>query len=181
MSTAFIIYFAAGGHIAEPTIRLAVVNVTFNEPQVLAIIAWIMLFWFALRFWQTTGSKYMGAFEQELRSGKVPTGLADHVRTLSFERRKVKALIEQKKDISIDVSSMHRQGEKWFLICHVIANEQGGRSQLREERVEVSGWMLRRHLVRAFITHAFLGNAAADYLVPYLLFIGAVFSPLWSA
>ena len=52
-SLSFIVFYLAGGHIPENTLKLQIVNITFNNTHVLIITAWLMLAWFAIRYWQT--------------------------------------------------------------------------------------------------------------------------------
>lgn len=179
-ATAFIVYFAAGGHAVDSTIRLAVINVSFDKPHILAVIAWTMLFWFGLRFWQTTGSKYIGAFEQEVRASKLTPKLVAHAAEIVLQNPKFKASFDR-GNATIEASSLRRQGNRWVVDGFVIIINDGAREQVRNGVFEIKGWTLRWYLARAFFKHAVVDNAAADYLFPYLLFLAAVLAPWWSA
>jgi len=52
-SLAFIMFYLGDGSINDDAIKIQLINITFNNPEFLRITAWIMLFWFALRYWQT--------------------------------------------------------------------------------------------------------------------------------
>lgn len=52
-SVAFIVYFIADGYISHKDgykISLSIVNIHFDNPDVLIFSAWIILFWFAWRY-----------------------------------------------------------------------------------------------------------------------------------
>lgn len=57
-SLGFIIFFLGGGALNGEEIRLQIVNITLNKPCVLAWLAWIMLFWFAWRYWLVFRDSY---------------------------------------------------------------------------------------------------------------------------
>ena len=59
-SLCFSAYFLAGGHFQDAVVKLQVVNVEFEKPFVLVFMAWAMLFWFALRYWQTSQGEFNG-------------------------------------------------------------------------------------------------------------------------
>ena len=65
-SICFITYFLAGGNFSDSIVRLQVVNIEFSKPYVLAIIAWVLLFWFALRYWQVNNGELSNAYIKEL-------------------------------------------------------------------------------------------------------------------
>jgi len=67
-SLSFITYFLAGGVVTDSKVNLQVVNVSFSRPDVLSAIAWSLLFWFALRYWQVNRGKVKATFVEELKS-----------------------------------------------------------------------------------------------------------------
>ncbi|MEJ1385794.1 MAG: hypothetical protein RPV21_15705 [Candidatus Sedimenticola sp. (ex Thyasira tokunagai)] len=52
-SLGFIIYFVADGHIINDELKIQLLNIGFNNSHILGVAAWVMLFWFAMRYWQT--------------------------------------------------------------------------------------------------------------------------------
>lgn len=64
-SLAFIVYYLAGGYITDNNVRMQIVNITFDNKAVLAVFVWVMLLWFAWRYWQTHKLKsYSGGGSQ---------------------------------------------------------------------------------------------------------------------
>lgn len=64
-SLAFIAYYYAGGAFVDSNVRLQMVNVTFEKPEVLAGIAWMLLFWFFYRYWLTHKKSFRNGFSDE--------------------------------------------------------------------------------------------------------------------
>lgn len=64
-SLAFIAYYYAGGAFVDSNVRLQMVNVTFEKPEVLAGIAWMLLFWFFYRYWLTHKKSFTSGFADE--------------------------------------------------------------------------------------------------------------------
>lgn len=56
-SLGFIAYYFGGGTVTDSQLKLPVVNVAFANTTILAGLAWISIFWFLLRYWQTTKGK----------------------------------------------------------------------------------------------------------------------------
>lgn len=67
-SLCFIIFVLAGGHVDDSAVRLLVVNVAFDRPIILAIFAWLILIWFALRYWQLHKRKVKTTFIDEIKN-----------------------------------------------------------------------------------------------------------------
>lgn len=68
-SLAFIVYFTAGGQFDDNKISFGLVNITFDKPIVLAVFAWLMLFWFVIRFHQENRLPYQTQRETDIQSG----------------------------------------------------------------------------------------------------------------
>ncbi|WP_137885363.1 hypothetical protein [Pseudomonas sp. 2FE] len=79
MSAAFIIYYLAGGSFKNNEITLEVVNINFSRPTVLAVIAWLMLFWFIYRYWQTHQDHFRNAFPAEFVKQQSSATLKRHL------------------------------------------------------------------------------------------------------
>lgn len=65
-SLAFVMYYLAGGHVADNNVRVQIVNITFDNKLALAVFAWVMLLWFAFRYWQTRESTFFHSFLAEV-------------------------------------------------------------------------------------------------------------------
>lgn len=67
-SIALSAYCYAGGSIAEPSIRLQFINATFSLPGVLALIGWLVLFWFIYRYWLAHNGDFSKSFREEFHN-----------------------------------------------------------------------------------------------------------------
>lgn len=66
VSLAFIVYALAGGSFEKDEIRLQVINMHFSNPHVLGLFAWIALFWFLFRYWQSREYSLGEIFKQDV-------------------------------------------------------------------------------------------------------------------
>ena len=66
LSTSIIIFYLAGGSITDDTVRLQVINANFSKPEVLAYFIWFLLFWFCYRYWLTQQGSWKEGYLQEL-------------------------------------------------------------------------------------------------------------------
>lgn len=76
-SVAFILFYLAEGSVSGSSLRLFFVNIEFNEPAVIAHGAWILLFWFGLRFWQKNGFNGWSSVLSEVSSLPIPSSIKD--------------------------------------------------------------------------------------------------------
>jgi len=53
LSIGFILFKLGRGKIDGTHLKLAMVNIEFSKPEIIITAAWLMLFWFLLRYWQT--------------------------------------------------------------------------------------------------------------------------------
>lgn len=67
MSLSFIVYFLAGGKFEGGSVKLYVINVTFEHSIVLSFFAWFLLIWFAWRYWLTFRNEYRKISDTELQ------------------------------------------------------------------------------------------------------------------
>ena len=67
-SLAFIAYFYGGGQLPDNTISLQIVELIFSRPAVLAVLAWILLFWFAYRYWVVNRNKFSEGYSKEIET-----------------------------------------------------------------------------------------------------------------
>ncbi len=65
-SIAFLLYFLAGGKLADDVVRLHFINLKFENPLVFVIFAWVILLWFLFRYWLLHSGKFTKAFREEL-------------------------------------------------------------------------------------------------------------------
>ena len=97
----FVIYYLAEGAVVGSEISLPMVNLKFENTEMLAIITWFTLFWFAFRYWQSTrgevSASYISAIEGQSPPSFVKTyiiknvddvGLTEKDNVLKYQFRK---------------------------------------------------------------------------------------------
>jgi hypothetical protein len=178
-ATAFIVFYGAGGTVPEPVVRLSVVNVALHHPEALAIFAWALLFWFQLRFWQSTKSKFMQAFRGEIKQWSVPRFWAKPAASLAEHQAQAKG-IELEPGYTIEVFVPEPYGKELRVVCSFIYLEDGTRVGKNQQQVTLLMKFAWPFWLLSFLRSSIYGNAAAEYAFPYVLFLAAVFSPVWS-
>ena len=67
-SLGFVVFFAGEGKLIDEQLRIQVISISFENTVVIAVFAWIMLFWFFLRYKQTCSGELNKAIFQEVKS-----------------------------------------------------------------------------------------------------------------
>ncbi|WP_303902903.1 hypothetical protein [Thiohalomonas denitrificans] len=178
ISVAFILFYAAGGSFDGGEIKLLVVNLQFSKPEILTISAWVLLFWFALRFYQKTHLDYRNELWSEIIKGGVSKSLSAKACKLARDQLQGANHADyfDKRVSAQDISSNGLWG------ISVVCNFQNGSGTIvhHQEVVELGGIQGFFYRQREVVSHTITGNAIAEHLVPYLLFVAAVLAPLWS-
>lgn len=180
-AAAFIVFYAGGGNVVDPVVRLAVVNVNFHRPEALAAIAWTMLFWFQLRFWQSTRRKFSEKFRAEIYQWSVPRRLAKRAAELAESQAQQKG-IKIRPGYTIEAFAPELNGRNLSMACNFKYIENGTKSGENQQRVTfqipllqfLSLWLM------SFLRSLASGNAVAEYVFPYVLFLAALSGPVWS-
>lgn len=68
LSLSIIIFYLGGGTLTDnsETVKLQLINVTFQNPQILVYFVWIMLFWFAYRYWLLNRDSWQREYNDEM-------------------------------------------------------------------------------------------------------------------
>lgn len=167
MSGAFIIYYLAGGSFKENQITLEVININFSRPTVLAVIAWLMLFWFIYRYWQT----HRGKFESEFR-----IELERYIQRGSLEQYVLKNLRPPEENVRREFNLYTirwKIGRPYAMYNNneFTTSQHGHKTYTlneseRDMRLSGVGWMLAIHAtLRTLITE----GSFASLIVPYIL------------
>lgn len=177
ISLAFILYYAAGGRFHGGEIRFFVVNLQFSKPAVLGMFAWVLLFWFALRFYQKTHVVYRTELWAEIMRGGVSRSLS--VKACRLAKEQLRGAnrtdhFEQK----VSAQGIHPNGYLGISIVCNFSNENG--AIVHQEFVELGGVQGLAYRLREVMSHAITGNAVAEHLIPYVLFVAATLGPFWS-
>lgn len=69
-SFAFILYFLGDGRFADGKLKIQAINITFDNLYVLTISAWVLLFWFYLRYRQKHKNAFINSIGDEARLEK---------------------------------------------------------------------------------------------------------------
>lgn len=158
-SLSFILFHAAGGAIQDGKIQLLVANVTFTRPHVVSIAAWILLIWFFIRFWNETKFSFPVEFAAEFARQEVPQKWKDKLRFHGgYVYSDVSARLEATPGWPKYKWSVKEDGEGWHEpeITNLTTKE-----------------FLTFYLPRATL-QLITGDAFANTLLPYVLFISAV-------
>ncbi|MEW8073610.1 MAG: hypothetical protein AB2826_24625 [Candidatus Thiodiazotropha sp.] len=175
-SIAFVIYYAAGGSVSDENIRILVINITFSKPEALAFFAWGMLCWFALRFWQKNGFSFWGSLVGEILKLKVPKHLHAQL-TVAARNQLVGTPLQNHTSNNIEVASFLVKGTA----CKVLCNFTDGSGKIvHQEIVPMLGVVNRSRCIWLFVKQFYKGNAFAEEMMPYLLFLLAITAPMWS-
>ncbi|MGF2736703.1 hypothetical protein [Marinobacter sp. DUT-1] len=178
--TAFcvIVFYAAEGFVTDPTVRLAVVNVSFKHPEVLAGFVWGLLVWFQIRFWQSTRFKFGERFKQEIRGWSVPF---PWVRVLIDDaERQVGGKDRLEPGYTPEVHAPELNGTTIQAACTFIYTENGHRVGKNQQRASFKSTSVLLIWPISFVRSLLFGNAVAEFLFPYVLFGAAVSAPIWS-
>ncbi|WP_415905392.1 hypothetical protein ACMXYW_04645 [Neptuniibacter sp. QD48_55] len=183
-SMAFIIYFYAGGSFAESEIRLQVINVTFNEPKILAAIAWILHFWFFYRYWQKHSSSFLDGFENEIYNYYKKNYLS------AYASKKLGQSIIKDEDEGYHIHGMVREdgkfGIKYCYASSVVRDQRTGKiiswsNRKDDDKGEIFLDDFEGHCLRfwTYTECCFRYPSFANYIVPYILFFIALCGPVY--
>lgn len=172
-SLCFVTYFLAGGEFTDNSVRLQVINVEFGSPKTLVLLAWIMLFWFALRYWQVNQGKILKSFEEEM------SGQALSILTILYAKHYIKKKYREVGGFSIH--KIHKNGGVLLINYGDVfggeKNEVGilvnFRSNNRRD-LKIEGFLGVILKISLGIKLAVIKPGFGNYMVPYILFIFAI-------
>lgn len=166
-SLAFIAYFWADGCFTDSTVTLQVVNVSFDKPDVLAKMAWALLFWFALRYWQLHKKLVRETYIKEIRDK------ANSKITTWYLKRRV-----NRKDLPVPLGFKVADGSLLIRTEEVIIDEEVDGEHIRQAvdtgDIKVTGFYGRILKIVTFVKLVFQEPGFGSYAVPYVLFAFAV-------
>lgn len=151
LSLAIIIYYIGGGEISEQTINLPLINIVFNNKDILTAFVWLMLHWFLFRYIVTNRSSY----------GR---SLDEHRAYTNMEYPIVKSYM----DAHLGANKNLRQ----VSIFKDINNFWKARIGSDEVRLnKLQGYLIiKLYLLKVLFKH----RATTDYYIPYFLFLIAL-------
>ncbi|QTH71662.1 hypothetical protein [Pseudoalteromonas xiamenensis] len=173
LSLSIIIFYLAEGRLTDSIVRLQVVNVKFERPEVLCFFLWGVLVWFLFRYWVIHQGSWKKEFYEELnfapkfvyyRYLTKKFGLGDDFTRAYYSDRHYVRII------SISGSKPR--------FTHI--NKSENNNQLQESK-EIDSFADKCILFVVAICLFFKKPSLSGYFVPYLLFLWAIILGGWSA
>lgn len=173
-SLSIIIFYLAEGNFIDSSIKLQVVNISFSKPYVLCGILWAMLFWFALRYWQTHKGEFSRSYLEDIKTQKRSKPVINYVKSRTGKEFQetggfVPNEIERRQDSLVirigDVQGGYKNSDGVF--TNYRSNNY--------ETVEITGFTGAILHIHLFLKLSLFKPNVGNYLMPYLLFFVAVF------
>lgn len=178
LSLAIIIFYLGDGKLTDEIVRFQVVNIQFDRPEILVYFVWVLILWFALRYWQTHRHKPKQSFKEDIES---------------ISNSKL-MILYAKKEFNLPYNEIHGfnavslsiLNSKWRIRCQRVLDadldEQGKFKVIKgtdwTESKEITGIkgsalkiLLRLHAIAT-------KPGVSAYTVPYVLFFMALLMPL---
>lgn len=174
------LYYMAGGAIEGPTVRLQVINVTFERPEILALAIWVALIWFAYRYWVTHRGSIRRGLEAEIswlsndwilksyvgrQRGEPVVSDGEngqHISHIGIERSGMAAVVRVANDVRRDGTTGR------------IKSAKGGLDHANRSRVPLRGYIGRLVSVWLLLRCFQAYPTFSSYVVPWLFFALAV-------
>ncbi|UAA39130.1 hypothetical protein KIH87_01820 [Paraneptunicella aestuarii] len=165
MSLSIIVFYLAGGEVTDHNIRLQIVNVHFTKPEILGYFVWILLVWFAFRYWLVHQGSWVEEHYRDLAN--IPKWLYEHhaIKKLNLGNDYSNSYYEDRHWITINVSW---QG---ITLSRLFKNEDG--TQGRED-YEVKSPVRHILMFAGTVYILFKKPNLTGYFAPYILFFGAI-------
>ncbi len=169
LSISIIIYYAAGGEVIDDVVRLHVINVSFQKPEVLAYFVWGILCWFCFRYWQLNRDSWKKELFKEMVD-------VSHHSSFLYSH------LVKKFGLGGDFSNSHFEDRHWVKISHkgplaitfqhIYKDDSGAQKSETKEIQSIPDYVL---LTLYGATMFFIRPTLSGYFVPYILFVLAVF------
>ncbi len=177
LSMAIILFYLGEGKIIGETIRFQVVNIQFKNPEILFYFVWILLLWFALRYWQTHRHKPSQKFKNDIES-------LSNIKLLRWYTKK-KFDLPYNKLKGFNAVSLSIMNSKWTIKCQILHDaEFDAKGNIKvikntgwstqKEVTGVIGMLLKIYLI---VIASVTKTAVSEYVAPYLLFLIALVMP----
>lgn len=184
-SLAFIVYFYAGGRFDESEVTLSVINASFDRPLVLAVIAWLALFWFIYRYWLVHSGDFSSNFTREFSTW------SNEPCFRKFAERKEGKRFPEDQEEGYHVANVRwargRVVLDWIYASDIKRDEQGKIGSFsrmpdaEDGELNVTGlrgWFIA---IRETAKCCLINRSFSEYLVPYLLAAMAILGAVLDA
>lgn len=182
LSLAIIVFYFAGGKLAvTPTvIRLNVINVVFERVDILILFLWLILLWFALRYWVTHRGMFIEYFRKDIETLALSAPTRLYLRLI----HQTEYLVEGGYN---HVDLKHRIGA-WFISWNLptrIHRDNKSRIQSfghakQTQPYELESFADKVFILLLMITASLTKPAFSSYAIPYILFYCAVATLIYS-
>ena len=184
-SIGFLLYFLAGGTLADDVVRIQLINLKFENPAIFATFAWMILLWFLFRYWLLHSGKFEREFKKELLKFSNESGIRSEV-----ERRLGEPIVDddqegphqgaiRPKKLTLEVPivwasrvTRHRDTGQIGSIS--------GQQKKDPSAILLSGlkgrWLASKIFMRCFFLYPSFSNYAIPYVVFTCVLIAAVAS-----
>lgn len=158
LSMAIIVYFLAGGELAADRLALPMVNLVLHDTRTLVILLWVMLGWFALRYWQEAKTDGRAAIRKALET---------HV---YMNHPAIRKLVRQQENLGKDpqISTFRPRGEEWN-IQYIVRKEDGTSAHSGRKTAVLKGPKAKVAIFRATLRMSLTHGSVWSYWMPYVL------------
>lgn len=170
MSWSIIIYNFADGTFGN-TLKLPLTSIEFTNTKALIYIAWFMLFWFSIRFWQKHRLSFIYQIEQHISS--------NHSKEFIYkclENELGKEMME--KDRMVMNPSYFRRNKS--IVYMTLDTESQFKNNTIEKEINMEGLGFTIFRVKNNLSAYVNSNGITSYLMPYVFALLAVASPFIS-
>lgn len=184
-SFAFITFYVADGKLVDEAVfRLQLAPIKFENIFALKVIAWSMLIWFFIRYWQTHRKALWNAYRGYVDdfSSRNNGGRKYLEAQYDFEEydKSHKKGSFQNPSIVISNTKTNKLSVKYRLIQKVEHSPSSGyritQQATKEKPVEgFHGWLLK---IKYIVSFSAKTPGATSFLAPYLLFFAALLMPV---
>lgn len=188
-SLAFIVYFFAGGSLADNVVRIQIVNIKFSHPDLLTVFAWLMLFWFAYRYWLVHSGNFRSDLGAELQRCSTRKFAREYIEKITGE------LAPEDPEEGWHIQTLNLSGytivANLFYATNVTRDEKDGITRSWSDsgstknkvpqQVKLTGFTGRITSMRLFAECFAFQPSFSSYVVPYILFVVAVIAGIRQA
>ena len=178
-SIAFIIFYMGNGVIDGNEVRIQLVNISFQNPWVLAVAAWLMLFWFALRYWQTHPDIVFKEIKDNILS------FSNHSVMINYIEKTTN--LKYKEENGFTINKFTITPRSWNIKITIIKNvkysAEGAlmsNTQAGEKTIILTGLSSYIPKLKLTIIAMIKKPGFTSFAVPYLLFYSAVIIPIFN-
>lgn len=175
-SLAFIIYYLGSGTIQNTDLRIQVVNIHFEDLTFLASFAWIVLFWFLLRFAQSSKPEYLHRLGYEMKPF-LYTKIARYILSKHSDVKKKKTDYLAKVKIELPALEIDEYGYNLDIKGFIVNLNYGADNRFHIILRGIQSYVLLSYL---YVSAAIFKKTFSDEVFPFLLFIAALISAIVS-